>query len=236
MPDEARPRRIRRRRQGVHYSRRPEGVPMGDLNAHVEESVVPEEEEELEPMEGITANNRLGQVRHRASQYEREFRLRLLHRMLMRGIPLDEIARELDISVSTIIRDRKELFDRLRLAAKKLDINLLVGDTMAFYNEAAAMALRHASSTKTPVNMRLAGIRTAVAAKNDQTRMLAQAGVFEALKYIPDKSKGQGDIQKLMQLTREIIDEDKQQGIPDGMDEIPDSELFNLAEDDMELV
>ena len=138
--------------------------------------------------------------------------------------------------MSTIIRDRKELFDRLRLAAKKLDINLLVGDTMAFYNEAAAMALRHASSTKTPVNMRLAGIRTAVAAKNDQTRMLAQAGVFEALKYIPDKSKGQGDIQKLMQLTREIIDEDKQQGIPDGMDEIPDSELFNLAEDDMELV
>ncbi len=230
MPDEARPRR--RRRQGVHYSRRPEGVPMGDLNSRVEEEVVPEPES----MEEVTPNNRLGQVRHRASQYEREFRLRLLHRMLMRGIPLDEIARELDISVSTIIRDRKELFDRLRLAAKKLDINLLVGDTMAFYNEAASMALRHASNSKIPVNMRLAGIRTAVAAKNDQTRMLAQAGVFEALKYIPDKSKGQGDIQKLMQLTREIIDEDKQKGIPDGMDQIPESELFHLSEEEMEII
>lgn len=205
---------------------------MGDLNSHVEDTVV----SEPEPMEDLTANNRLGQVRHRASQYEREFRLRLLHRMLMRGIPLDEISRELEISVSTIMRDRKELFDRLRLAAKKLDINLLVGDTMAFYNEAAAMALRHASNSKVPVNMRLAGIRTAVSAKNDQTRMLAQAGVFEALKYIPDKSKGQGDIQKLMQLTREIIDEDKQQGIPDSMGEIPESELFDINADDMELV
>ena len=112
---------------------------MDDLNAHVENEIVPEPEPEVD--EGVTANSRLHQVRHRASQYEREFRLRLLHRMLMRGIPLDEIARELDISVSTVIRDRKELWDRLRTAAKKLDINLLIGDTMAFYNEAVAMAI-----------------------------------------------------------------------------------------------
>lgn len=211
---------------------------MDDLNAHVENEIVPEPEPEVD--EGVTANSRLHQVRRRASQYEREFRLRLLHRMLMRGIPLDEIARELDISVSTVIRDRKELWDRLRTAAKKLDINLLIGDTMAFYNEAVAMAMRHASNTKNPVNMKLASIRTAVAAKNDQTRMMAQAGVFEALKFVPDKSKGQGDIQKLMNLTREVLDEDNvKQGLPEGMGGIPESELFNLPDmenEDVEVV
>ncbi len=226
MPSRTRIRR--RRRDGVHYQTRPEGVPVGDLNDHVETEVVPEPEPVVEVDEGVTANSRLHQVRHRASQYEREFRLRLLHRMLMRGIPLDEIARELDISVSTVMRDRKELWDRLRTAAKKLDINLLIGDTMAFYNEAVAMAMRHASNSKHPINMRLASIRTAVNAKNDQTRMMAQAGVFEALKFTPDKTKGQGDIQKLMRLTREILDEDKEAGIPTASGGIPESELFNL--------
>lgn len=239
MPSRTRIRR--RRRNGVQYQTRPEGVPIGDLNAHVEQEVVPEPEPESEAAtvdEGVTANSRLHQVRHRASHYEREFRLRLLHRMLMRGIPLDEIARELDISVSTVMRDRKELWDRLRIAAKKLDINLLIGDTMAFYNEATAMAMRHASNSKHPINMRLASIRTAVAAKNDQTRMMAQAGVFEALKFVPDKSSGQGDIQELMRLTREILDEggEQQEGVPAAMGGIPESELFPELEEDVAVV
>lgn len=229
MPGRTRIRR--RRRDGVIYQTRAEGVPLEDLNAHVENEVVPEREPEPEQEETTVAtNSRLHQVRHRASQYEREFRLRLLHRMLMRGIPLDEIAREMEISVSTVLRDRKELFDRLRVAAKKLDINLLIGDTMAFYGEATAMAMRHASNTKAPLNMRLASIRTAVAAKNDQTRMLAQAGVFEALKFTPDKTQGQGDIQKLVRLTREILEGDKQQ--PTASGGIPESELFDLPEDE----
>lgn len=232
MPGRTRIRR--RRREGVHYQTRAEGVPVGDLNDHVETEVVPEPEpvEDAPEDEGVTANSRLHQVRRRASQYEREFRLRLLHRMLMRGIPLDEIGRELDISVSTVIRDRKELWDRLRAAAKKLDINLLIGDTMAFYNEASAMAMRHASNTKNPINMRLASIRTAVAAKNDQTRMMAQAGVFEALKFIPDKSHGVGDIQKLVRLTRELIDDSPQEGVPAAMNGVSESELFPELEDE----
>jgi hypothetical protein len=88
--------------------------------------------------------------------------------------------------------------------------------------------------------MKLASIRTAVAAKNDQTRMMTQAGVFEALKFVPDKSKGQGDIQKLMNLTREVLDEEKTQGgMPEGIGGIPESELFNLPDmenEDVEVV
>ena len=96
----------------------------------------------------FTPANRLRQVGERATGYEREYRLGLLHRLLMRKLPLDSIAQELQVSVHTVMRDRKELHRRLRTQASQLDANGLIGETLGFYSEIQGMALRMASSSK----------------------------------------------------------------------------------------
>lgn len=160
--------------------------------------------------EDFTPSNRLAQVRARSSNYEREYRLQLLNRLLMRNIPLDEIAAQLGCSVSTVMRDRTELKDRLRQVSKELDIDVLIGGSSSFYDEVKAMAMRAASSNNTPMPMRLAAMRTALAAQNDNARFFQAAGVFDVLRFRRGASEGQvSDISRLMAMTDELLAEAK---------------------------
>lgn len=138
--------------------------------------------------------------------YAREFRLNLLHRLVMRGISLDNIARELGVSISTVKQDRAELKRRLRETARSLDINELIGGQLSFYDEATAMSLRIGSQSGMPTAMRLAGIRTALAAKADQTRFLTSAGVFDVLAFRrAEDGQDLSDVQVLMNRTEEML-------------------------------
>ncbi len=156
--------------------------------------------------EEFTPRNRLQQVAHRSSEYEREYRLQLLHRLLMRNLPLDEIAAQLGVSVSTVMRDRTELKERLRSAAKGLDIEEMIGNSKGFYEEVQAMAMRAASNSNTPMPMRLAAMRTALASHNDMHRFYQASGVYDTLRFRKGASEGaQTDIQRLMALTDEML-------------------------------
>ena len=165
-------------------------------------------------------------------EYEKEYRLLLLHRLLMRRIPLDQIATQLGVSTSTVIRYRQELYKRLRKEAKTLDINTFIGDTIGFYGEVSSMALRAASQNKAPLNIRLAALRTALGAKDRLTKFLGDAGVLEVLKYEPEKSEGKADLEKIVDMTNAILQADKEAGIdldlPEGtvLDEEEDVHLF----------
>lgn len=160
--------------------------------------------------EEYTPQNRLSLVRQRSSEYEREYRLQLLHRLLLRNLPLDEIANSLGVSVSTVLRDRKELKERLRAAAKELDIDEMIGNSKGFYEEVQAMAMRAASAQQTPLPMKLAAMRTALASHNDMHRFYQAAGVYDVLRFRRGASEGQvSDIQRLMQLTDELLTETK---------------------------
>lgn len=140
------------------------------------------------------------------SAYAKEFRLGLLHRLLMRNISLDNIARELGVSISTVKNDRAELRKRLRQTARELDINELIGGQLAFYDETAAMSLRVSSQQGVPTAMKLAAIRTALAAKADQTRFLTSAGVFDVLSFRKaEDGSDLSDVQVLMQRTEEML-------------------------------
>ncbi len=199
-----------------------------DLNDEVVSSVqAPADPDDLTD---FTPRNRMREVSERSSQYEREYRLKLVHRMIMRGVPLDQVADQLDVSVRTIQRDRIELYSRLREAAKKFDLNHFIGDMMGFYGEASAMAMRAASNTKTPINHRLAAIRTASGARRDMTRMLDNAGVFDVVRYKPEKERGNADIRKLTDVARRLLGDEpvnaEEQSIAR---QIPESALFDPA-------
>lgn len=184
-----------------------------DLNAAVIDAVPRiSEEREAELIrsnannEEYTPANRLAQVRTRSSEYEKEYRLELLHRLLMRKLPLDEIAAAMGVSVSTIVRYRTELRDRMRAATKDLDVETLIGNSKGFYEEVQAMAMRAASSSTNPMPMRLAAMRTALASHNDMHRFFQAAGVYDVLRF--RKGAGDGaetDIQRLMALTDELL-------------------------------
>lgn len=156
--------------------------------------------------EEYTPSARLAAVRSRSSDYEREYRLQLLHRLLLRNLPLDEIATSLGVSVSTVMRDRKELTERLRSAAKELDIDVMVGNSKGFYEEVQAMAMRAASGAQTPMPMKLAAMRTALASHNDMHRFFQAAGVYDVLRFRRGAAEGQvSDIQRLMAMTDELL-------------------------------
>ncbi len=207
---------------GLSDSTVSEGTPVGgaDLNEQVRQLAVaapapalpPQQPAAQEPAvnpsnaENFNPASRLEQVRRRSSEYEREYRLGLIHRMLMRNVPLDEIAQELQVSVPTVMRDRAELKQRLREAAKELHIDEMVGHNMAYYDEVAAMSMRAASNAATPLPMRISAMRTALAANNDKHRFLQAAGVYDVLRFRrAPGGDGATDIQRMLNLTEELF-------------------------------
>ena len=166
-----------------------------------------------------------------SAAYAKEYRLTLLHRLLMRRVPIDQIARQLNVSISTIEKDRAALKIRLREIAKEQDINEIVGRNIEIYDELRGMSMRIASSGEqrgpngetlaaTPVAMKLAALRTALAATNDSNRMLSAAGVFDALRFRASESAtGQSDMQRLMAGADDLLraleeDDESVQGPP----------------------
>lgn len=153
-----------------------------------------------------------------SAAYAKEYRLTLLHRMLMRNVPLDQIARQLQVSISTVEKDRVLLKKRLREAATQLNIDELVGSQNAVYDEISGMSLRIASqagggtdesgnpTNAVPTAMRLAAMRTALAANADRTRFMNTAGVFDVLRFRrAEDGTGLSDVQHLMQRTAELM-------------------------------
>lgn len=177
--------------------------------------------------EEFTPASRMRQVGRRSSEYEREYRLQLLHRLLMRRIAIDEIAAQLQISVSQVLKDRQELYERLREESRKLDIDLIVGHNKGFYEEVAAMSLRAATQNNIPMPIRLAAMRTALAAQNDSHRFMQAAGVLDVLRYRRAGTESDlNDVQRMMAMTRDLLEgsEDPMEGAT-GMDSADDEHI-----------
>lgn len=158
-----------------------------------------------------------------SAAYAKEYRLQLLHRLLLRNIPLDQIASQLHVSISTVEKDRAELKRRLREAATQMNIDEMIGHQQALYDEVSAMALRIASQgnrtdengnpvSAVPTPMRLAAMRTALAANADRTRFLNTAGVFDVLRFRRSETGDNvSDVQQLMLHTLELMESLKQE-------------------------
>lgn len=162
----------------------------------------------VDPGAEFTPSGRMSDVEAVGGKYAKEYRLKLLHRMLMRNLPLDAIADSLKVSVATVVRDRRELNRLLSNQAQQLDINHLIGDTMGFYREIQGMSMKAASSSKLPMNMRLAAMRTGLSAKNDMHKFLNTSGVYDVLRYRVAEDSSGSDIDKLMHMTEQLIGSD----------------------------
>lgn len=151
---------------------------------------------------------RMNQVAQAGSaSYSKEYRQTMLHRLLLRRVPLDQIASAMGVSISTLEKDRVELKSRLRDVARSLDINEIVGNQTEMYNELAGMSLRIATNDTTPTAMKLAAMRTTLAAEADRTRFLNTAGVFDVLRFRKSEDGTDvSDIQQLMNNTNDMFE------------------------------
>jgi len=141
--------------------------------------------------------------------YDKETRLRFIHKMRMRDLPKAEMCKRLGVSIGTLNADIKELYSRLREGARKLDVNELIGDSIATYNEVLSMALNHASNVELPTPTRLAALRTVLSAKNDMHRFLNLAGFYDVAVYTKKETKTENDIGQLIKVTQAILNDDK---------------------------
>ncbi len=151
---------------------------------------------------------RLRLASQRSVDYEKELRLNLLHKYLLRGLQLDEISERLGIPISRIEKDRRELAVRLRQHAKDLDIDMLVGNSKGFYEEVQSLAMKQAVSPSVPTPIKLSAMRTALASHNDMHRFYQAAGVYDVLRFKKGIGDGvQSDIQRLMSMTDDLLTE-----------------------------
>lgn len=170
-------------------------------------------------------SGRMAEVRN--TPYYGEYKLRMIARLIMRGIPLDKIAQAMGISLANAYRERDLLFSELRKAAQNLDGNQIIGEGLSFYNEISAMALRIATDTNNSLAARISGMRTALNAKGDAAKFLQVSGVFDVLRFKAKSSKDSGDIQNLMEMTKRMLSTDEREENPD----LPDEAFDPNAED-----
>lgn len=162
---------------------------------------------ESEDDDGLTPSGRMAEVEEGSKAYAKEYRLGMLARLLMRKIPLDEIAKQLNVSVRTVQRDRDELYRRMQQEAGDMDLNEYVGDTMTFFKEMRAMTLRIATSSKNPLSSRLAAASRSMQAQKDMTAVLQAAGVFDVLKFKAEADAGNKDLKDLISSVESLFDE-----------------------------
>ena len=175
-----------------------------------------------------TPEGRLDDVTGKSPEYAPEYRLQLLHRLLMRRIPLDEIAKQLGVSVRTVQRDRDKLNAQMRKEAGSMDMNEYVGDTVAFFNEIRSLALRIGTSSNNPLSSRLAALSRAMQAQKDKTAVLQVAGVFDAIKFKADEDGASDELGELIDLVEKALNNEEMDEIIADMS-LEDEEMKELV-------
>lgn len=152
--------------------------------------------------------------------FQREYRLRLLHRMLMRQLPMTLIARSLNCSVRNVYVMREKLYAQLREEASNKDLPSYVGMTDGFYNDVIGMCMRMASSAKTTDIRKLGALQVALQAQRDRTHFYEIVGFHDVLKITPvtgmfDRATDQAS--KLGKMAENIL-----AAFNDGLDDMPE--------------
>jgi hypothetical protein len=118
--------------------------------------------------------------------YLKEYRLKMMHQLILRGTNLHEIANMLGIDVTTTNAYRRELGLRLAEEAGRVDTMEFFGKSDAFYDEVRAMAMQMADDAGVRIHNRVAALQTALSAEADRQRFYHLMGVFQKMPWMPN--------------------------------------------------
>jgi hypothetical protein len=162
--------------------------------------------------EDASPSERIYLVDEHSPTYSKEYKLRLLHRLLMRNLPLDVIASQMQVPVSTVKNLRAELHKRLIYETQHINRYQIAGKTMAFYDELTGMALRAADKNARGDKpfVHLQALSIALSAMADRQRFLQASGFWAATPFVTrddDDTTGSGSTSRLHKLIEMVVDE-----------------------------
>lgn len=122
--------------------------------------------------------------------YIRESQLKLVHRFVMRGASMQQVATALGVSIHEAYQLRIELFRRVGEEASSIDFPTFVGMSMGFYNEIKSSALRGFDAEGVTHKEKQTYLMVAKAAEDSQHRLLQVAGFYDDVKLRPKQESG----------------------------------------------
>ena len=139
--------------------------------------------------------------------YRKEARLKLVHRFILRGADVGQIAEALSISAREVYALRSELHRRMGEEASSIDFPTFVGQSLGFYNELRASAMRGFDTTSTAEARishrdRQGYLAIAKAAEDSKNRLLQVAGFFDNVKLQPKVSTGDAQADEMADMQR----------------------------------
>jgi hypothetical protein len=144
-----------------------------------------------------------------ATAYQKEHDLKMLHKLLMRGMRLELCARSLNKTLDETARMRRTIWRRLRVEAENLDMLTHAGRTLAYYDDVRAQALRTASDPAVSVVSRMRALEVSLKAEGDKHSFLYRAGFYSATKFTPKadvENDGARDASLIARMAQAIID------------------------------
>lgn len=177
-------------------------------------------EEPNEPMSPADILLSRGEGNHTKSQ--RDMRIRMVARAMLRGIDEATMAKSFNVSIGQIRKDVRTVKEMIAKQASQLDINDIIGDSMMFFKDIQHTALRIASHSKTTNSVKLASLRTALASRADMVRMLNATGVFDALPFVSSAVEDKSDMELLTDLTKAVM--------------VMDLDTDEMSEEDLEIM
>ncbi len=144
--------------------------------------------------------------------YAYEYALRTMHRMIMRKVPIDQIAKAMGMSVANAARLRTELHRRMSEEMRYTDVYSLLGDTNAFYLEMRAQGLKMLDRAKDIPEQAMAA-SVAFKAEADRIKALDTARVFETspVKLAKASENDRHDAKSLIDVLKGILGDEKPQ-------------------------
>lgn len=112
--------------------------------------------------------------------YEKAYKLKLIHRMMLRNLPESAMASALSIDVKTVNQLKQELKRTLAAQAHHIDMPTHVGSALAFYEEVRGVAMQLATDAKHSAGSRVAALGVALESQKDTVRFLQAIGAYQA--------------------------------------------------------
>lgn len=114
------------------------------------------------------------------SQYQKEYRLKAAHQIMINGGTTAQIAQALNISLTEARNLKRELVSRQKSAVRNIDVEQEVAKAIMFYDHIAAKSLQlSAKGGEKQLRNQVEALKVALQAQTDKQKFLQLAGVYE---------------------------------------------------------
>lgn len=163
--------------------------------------------------------------------YQKEYLLRLTHRLLLRGATVNDISKTLQVSIKQASELRKELYSRLGNELRETDKFQLAGKTIAFYDSVIAEQMLIVDKVDKDDKVRnkyltkIQALDGAIRAMSEKQKFLGLVGFWDT-PIEPNKDKGNKYSEDANQV-RDLIS-----GVIQGDTAVLDLENIEKTDDD----